>query len=308
MAISAKLVKELREKTGAGMMDCKKALDATNGNIEEAFDWLREKGIAKAAKKADRIAAEGLSAFVIDGNKAALVEVNSETDFVSSNDKFVNFVAKNAEFQELVNNVAKTIVTNEPADLDAALKIELDGKDLATAIAEKSGKIGEKLSLRRFVVMTKADNEVFGAYSHMGGKITALVKIADSDEEKARDVAMHVAASAPQFIDRSAIPAEHIAKETEVLKKQALEENAKSAKPKPENIVEKMIAGRLNKELKAICLVDQEFVKNPDLTVAQFLGNGKIVEMARFMVGEGMEHKEEDFAAEVAAQMAAAKK
>ena len=156
--------------------------------------------------------------------------------------------------------------------------------------------------------MTKADNEVFGAYSHMGGKITALVKIADSDEEKARDVAMHVAASAPQFIDRSAIPAEHIAKETEVLKKQALEENAKSAKPKPENIVEKMIAGRLNKELKGICLVDQEFVKNPDLTVAQFLGNGKVVEMARFMVGEGMEHKEEDFAAEVAAQMAAANK
>ena len=246
MAISAKLVKELREKTGAGMMDCKKALDATNGNIEEAFDWLREKGIAKAAKKADRI--------------------------------------------------------------EAALKIEVEGKDLATVIAEKSGKIGEKLSLRRFAVMTKAENEVFGAYSHMGGKITALVKIADCDEEKARDVAMHVAASAPQFIDRSAIPAEHIAKETEVLKKQALEENAKSAKPKPENIVEKMIAGRLNKELKAICLVDQEFVKNPDLTVAQFLGNGKVVEMARFMVGEGMEHKEEDFAAEVAAQMAAAKK
>ena len=295
MAISAKLVKELREKTGAGMMDCKKALDATNGNIEEAFDWLREKGIAKAAKKADRIAAEGLSTFVIDGDKAALVEVNSETDFV----------AKNAEFQELV---AKTIVANNPADVEAALKIEVEGKDLATVIAEKSGKIGEKLSLRRFAVMTKAENEVFGAYSHMGGKITALVKIADCDEEKARDVAMHVAASAPQFIDRSAIPAEHIAKETEVLKKQALEENAKSAKPKPENIVEKMIAGRLNKELKAICLVDQEFVKNPDLTVAQFLGNGKVVEMARFMVGEGMEHKEEDFAAEVAAQMAAAKK
>ena len=295
MAISAKLVKELREKTGAGMMDCKKALDATNGNIEEAFDWLREKGIAKAAKKADRIAAEGLSTFVIDGDKAALVEVNSETDFV----------AKNAEF---VANVAKTIVANNPADVEAALKIEVEGKDLATVIAEKSGKIGEKLSLRRFAVMTKAENEVFGAYSHMGGKITALVKIADCDEEKARDVAMHVAASAPQFIDRSAIPAEHIAKETEVLKKQALEENAKSAKPKPENIVEKMIAGRLNKELKAICLVDQEFVKNPDLTVAQFLGNGKVVEMARFMVGEGMEHKEEDFAAEVAAQMAAAKK
>lgn len=299
MAVTAKMVKELREMTGAGMMDCKKALNETDGDMDAAIEFLRKNGEAKAVKKAGRIAAEGIvMADVKEDKTAAIVEVNSETDFV----------AKNAEFQELVNNVAKTIVANEPADLDAALKIELDGKDLATAIAEKSGKIGEKLSLRRFVVMTKADNEVFGAYSHMGGKITALVKIADSDEEKARDVAMHVAASAPQFIDRSAIPAEHIAKETEVLKKQALEENAKSAKPKPENIVEKMIAGRLNKELKAICLVDQEFVKNPDLTVAQFLGNGKIVEMARFMVGEGMEHKEEDFAAEVAAQMAAAKK
>ena len=298
MAITAAMVKELRELTGAGMMDCKKALGETDGDMDAAVEVLKKSGMAKVEKKASRIAAEGITRVASNGNTAVVVEVNSETDFV----------AKNAEFQELVNNVAKTIVTNEPADLDAALKIELDGKDLATAIAEKSGKIGEKLSLRRFVVMTKADNEVFGAYSHMGGKITALVKIADSDEEKARDVAMHVAASAPQFIDRSAIPAEHIAKETEVLKKQALEENAKSAKPKPENIVEKMIAGRLNKELKAICLVDQEFVKNPDLTVAQFLGNGKIVEMARFMVGEGMEHKEEDFAAEVAAQMAAAKK
>lgn len=300
MAITAQMVKELRESTGAGMMDCKKALQESEGNMERAVDILREKGLSKAAKKADRIAAEGLVAIEIneDNTVASMVEVNSETDFV----------AKNAEFQELVANVAKTIVANNPADVEAALKIEVEGKDLATVIAEKSGKIGEKLSLRRFAVMTKAENEVFGAYSHMGGKITALVKIADSDEEKARDVAMHVAASAPQFIDRSAIPAEHIAKETEVLKKQALEENAKSAKPKPENIVEKMIAGRLNKELKAICLVDQEFVKNPDLTVAQFLGNGKVVEMARFMVGEGMEHKEEDFAAEVAAQMAAAKK
>ena len=300
MAITAAMVKELREMTGAGMMDCKKALTKTEGDMDAAVEFLRENGLAKAAKKAGRIAAEGLVAVALsdDAKEAAIVEVNSETDFV----------AKNAEFQELVANVAKTIVANNPADVEAALKIEVEGKDLATVIAEKSGKIGEKLSLRRFAVMTKAENEVFGAYSHMGGKITALVKIADCDEEKARDVAMHVAASAPQFIDRSAIPAEHIAKETEVLKKQALEENAKSAKPKPENIVEKMIAGRLNKELKAICLVDQEFVKNPDLTVAQFLGNGKVVEMARFMVGEGMEHKEEDFAAEVAAQMAAAKK
>lgn len=300
MAFTAQDVKALREKTGVGMMECKKALVEADGDMDKAVDFLRERGLAAAQKKATRIAAEGvvLPYYDAQAKKGVVVEVNSETDFV----------AKNAEFQELVANVAKTIVANNPADVEAALKIEVEGKDLATVIAEKSGKIGEKLSLRRFAVMTKAENEVFGAYSHMGGKITALVKIADSDEEKARDVAMHVAASAPQFIDRSAIPAEHIAKETEVLKKQALEENAKSAKPKPENIVEKMIAGRLNKELKAICLVDQEFVKNPDLTVAQFLGNGKVVEMARFMVGEGMEHKEEDFAAEVAAQMAAAKK
>lgn len=300
MAFTAQDVKALREKTGVGMMECKKALVEADGDMDKAVDFLRERGLAAAQKKATRIAAEGvvLPYYDAQAKKGVVVEVNSETDFV----------AKNAEFQELVANVAKTIVANNPADVEAALKIEVEGKDLATVIAEKSGKIGEKLSLRRFAVMTKAENEVFGAYSHMGGKITALVKIADCDEEKARDVAMHVAASAPQFIDRSAIPAEHIAKETEVLKKQALEENAKSAKPKPENIVEKMIAGRLNKELKAICLVDQEFVKNPDLTVAQFLGNGKVVEMARFMVGEGMEHKEEDFAAEVAAQMAAAKK
>ena len=237
MAISAKLVKELREKTGAGMMDCKKALEACDGDLEKSFDWLREKGIAKAAKKADRIAAEGLTAFVIDGNTAGIVEVNSETDFV----------AKNAEFQELVQLVAKTVVAANPVDLDAALKLDVDGKDLATVIAEKSGKIGEKLSFRRFTVMSKNDNEVFGAYSHMGGKMTALVKISDTTDEKARDVAMHVAASAPEYIDRSAIPAEVLDRELNVLKTQALEENAKSAKPKPENIIEKMIQGRLNR-------------------------------------------------------------
>ena len=219
MAFTAQDVKALREKTGVGMMECKKALVEADGDMDKAVDFLRERGLAAAQKKATRIAAEGvvLPYYDAQAKKGVVVEVNSETDFV----------AKNAEFQELVANVAKTIVANNPADVEAALKIEVEGKDLATVIAEKSGKIGEKLSLRRFAVMTKAENEVFGAYSHMGGKITALVKIADSDEEKARDVAMHVAASAPQFIDRSAIPAEHIAKETEVLKKQALEENAK---------------------------------------------------------------------------------
>ena len=293
MAISAKLVKELREKTGAGMMDCKKALEACDGDLEASFDWLREKGIAKAAKKADRIAAEGLTAFVIDGNAASIVEVNSETDFV----------AKNAEFQELVADIAKVIVTNQPADLDAALKLQLDGKDLETVIAEKSGKIGEKLSLRRFAVLTKEDAEVFGAYSHMGGKMSALVKLSDSDEEKAKDIAMHVAASAPQYIDRTAIPTEVLDRELTVLKAQAMEENATSAKPKPENIIEKMVEGRLNKNLKEMCLVDQEFIKDPDQTVAKYLGNGKVLEMVRFQVGEGMEKREENFAEEVAAQM-----
>ena len=294
MAISAKLVKELREKTGAGMMDCKKALEACDGDLEKSFDWLREKGIAKAAKKADRIAAEGLTAFVVEGNAAAVVEVNSETDFV----------AKNAEFQELVQLVAKTVASANPADLDAALALDVEGKDLATVIAEKSGKIGEKLSFRRFVVLTKTDDEVFGAYSHMGGKMSALVKLAASTEEKARDVAMHVAASAPQYIDRTAIPAEVLDRELSVLKAQALEENANSAKPKPENIIERMVQGRLNKNLEEICLVDQKFIKDPDLTVAKYLGNGKVVEMIRFQVGEGMQKREENFAEEVAAQMA----
>jgi len=286
-------VKDLREKTGAGMMDCKKALEACDGDLEKSFDWLREKGIAKAAKKADRIAAEGLTAFVVDGDAAAIVEVNSETDFV----------AKNAEFQELVQLVAKTVVAANPADLEAALNLDVDGKTLETVIAEKSGKIGEKLSFRRFVVITKNADEVFGAYSHMGGKMSALVKVAQSSDEKARDVAMHVAASAPQYIDRSAIPADVLDRELAVLKAQALEENANSARPKPENIVEKMVQGRLNKNLKEMCLVDQEFIKDPDQTVAQYLGNGKVLDMVRFQVGEGMQKREENFAEEVAAQM-----
>lgn len=294
MAISAKLVKELREKTGAGMMDCKKALEACDGDIEASFDWLREKGIAKAAKKQGRIAAEGLSAYVIIGNTAAMVEVNSETDFV----------AKNQEFKDFVDDIATLVATNKPASLEEALKIDVDGQTLETMIAEKTGKIGEKLSFRRFVVMEKSDDEIFGAYSHMGGKITALVKLSDSDDVKAKDVAMHVAASAPQYIDRDAIPAEVLEKETEILTKQAMEENATAKKPKPEKIIkERIIPGRLNKNLKEICLVDQEFIKNPDQSVAQYLGNGKVLEMARFNVGEGLEKREENFAEEVMSQI-----
>ena len=278
MKITASLVKELREKTGAGMMDCKKALEACDGDIEKSFDWLREKGIAKAAKKADRIAAEGLTAFVVEGDVAAIVEVNT---------------------------IAKAVVDNQPADLEAALAVNVDGKDLATVIAEASGKIGEKISLRRFQVLTKNADEEFGAYSHMGGKMTSVVKVANTTAEKARDVAMHVAASNPTYIDRTAIPQEVLDHELSVLKAQALAENEQAAKPKPENIVEKMVQGRLNKNLKEMCLVDQEFIKNPDETVGKYLGEGKVLEMVRFQVGEGMQKREENFAEEVAAQMKA---
>ena len=293
MAISRKLVKELREKTGAGMMDCKKALEACDGDLDKSFDWLREKELQKLQKKADRIAAEGLTAFVVDGNTAALVEVNSETDFV----------AKNDEFKGLVNNIAKIVCEQKPVDLETALNLDVEAKNLETVIAEASGKIGEKLSFRRFVVMTKSDNQVFGAYSHMGGKMSAIVLVDGANEEISRDVAMHVAARASKNIDRTAIPAEVLSHERQVLLTQALEENANSGKPKPENIIEKMVEGRLNKNLKEMCLVDQEFIKNPDVTIAQYLGNGKVVEIARFQVGEGIEKKEENFAEEVAKQM-----
>ena len=294
MAISAKLVKELREKSGAGMMDCKKALEACDGDLEKAFDWLREKGIAKAAKKADRIAAEGLTAFYTEGNVATIVEVNSETDFV----------AKNQEFIDLVNDIAKVIVANKPATMEEALACEMNGKTVEATVVDATAKIGEKLSFRRFELIEKEDNQAFGAYSHMGGKISALVLLTNASDEVARDVAMHVAASAPQYIDRTEIPAEVLEREKEVLTTQALEENKTAAKPKPENIIIKMVEGRLNKNLSEMCLVDQSFIKDPDQKVGKYIGNGKIEKMVRYLVGEGMEKREENFAEEVAAQMA----
>ena len=294
MAISAKLVKELREKSGAGMMDCKKALEACDGDLEKAFDWLREKGIAKAAKKADRIAAEGLTAFYAEGNFATIVEVNSETDFV----------AKNQEFIDLVNDIAKVIVANKPATMEEALACELNGKTVEATVVDATAKIGEKLSFRRFELIEKTEGQAFGAYSHMGGKISALVLLTNASEEVARDVAMHVAASAPQYIDRTEIPAEVLEREKEVLTTQALEENKTAAKPKPENIIIKMVEGRLNKNLSEMCLVDQSFIKDPDQKVGKYIGNGKIEKMVRYLVGEGMQKREENFAEEVAAQMA----
>ncbi|HHA0447742.1 TPA: translation elongation factor Ts [Staphylococcus aureus] len=289
--ISAKLVKELRKKTGAGMMDCKKALTETDGDIDKAIDYLREKGIAKAAKKADRIAAEGLVHVETKGNDAVIVEINSETDFV----------ARNEGFQELVKEIANQILDTKAETVEALMETTLpNGKSVDERIKEAISTIGEKLSVRRFAIRTKTDNDAFGAYLHMGGRIGVLTVVEGStDEEAARDVAMHIAAINPKYVSSEQVSEEEINHEREVLKQQALNEG------KPENIVEKMVEGRLRKYLQEICAVDQDFVKNPDVTVEAFLKTkgGKLVDFARYEVGEGMEKREENFADEVKGQM-----
>src|SRR5690606_22253637 len=283
MAVTAQMVKELREKTGAGMMDCKKALMETNGDMEKAIDWLREKGIAKAAKKADRIAAEGLTQIAIDGNAAVIVEVNSETDFV----------AKNDEFKTLVNDIANFLLAKKPKNVEAALAEQMkDGQTLEAYLNDAIAKIGEKISLRRFSVIEKTDDQIFGSYLHMGGRIAVLSVIEGADQETAKDIAMHIAASKPKYIDRDSVPQDEIEHEKEVLKQQALNEG------KPEHIVEKIVVGRLNKFFEEICLVDQPFVKDPDQKVGKYLQSkgGKISTFVRYEVGEGIERKEENFA------------
>ncbi|CAC9739551.1 Translation elongation factor Ts [Staphylococcus aureus] len=289
--ISAKLVKELREKTGAGMMDCKKALTETDGDIDKAIDYLREKGIAKAAKKADRIAAEGLVHVETKGNDAVIVEINSETDFV----------ARNEGFQELVKEIANQVLDTKTETVEALMETTLpNGKSVDERIKEAISTIGEKLSVRRFAIRTKTDNDAFGAYLHMGGRIGVLTVVEGStDEEAARDVAMHIAAINPKYVSSEQVSEEEINHEREVLKQQALNEG------KPENIVEKMVEGRLRKYLQEICAVDQDFVKNPDVTVEAFLKTkgGKLVDFVRYEVGEGMEKREENFADEVKGQM-----
>lgn len=291
MAISAKLVKELREKTGAGMMDCKKALTETDGDMDKAIDYLREKGIAKAAKKADRIAAEGLVHVEINGNQAAIVEINSETDFV----------ARNEGFQNLVKEIANQVLATKAESVDALMETKFeDGKTVDEKMKEAISTIGEKLSIRRFSVRTKSDNDAFGAYLHMGGRIGVLTVIeGTTDEAAAKDVAMHIAAINPKYVSSDQVSEDEINHEKEVLKQQALNEG------KPENIVEKMVEGRLRKYLQEICAVDQNFVKNPDETVEAFLKSkgGKLVDFVRYEVGEGMEKREENFADEVKGQM-----
>lgn len=289
--ISAKLVKELRKKTGAGMMDCKKALTETDGDIDKAIDYLREKGIAKAAKKADRIAAEGLVHVETKGNDAVIVEINSETDFV----------ARNEGFQELVKEIANQVLDTKAETVEALMETTLpNGKSVDERIKEAISTIGEKLSVRRFAIRTKTDNDAFGAYLHMGGRIGVLTVVEGStDEEAARDVAMHIAAINPKYVSSEQVSEEEINHEREVLKQQALNEG------KPENIVKKMVEGRLRKYLQEICAVDQDFVKNPDVTVEAFLKTkgGKLVDFVRYEVGEGMEKREENFADEVKGQM-----
>ena len=292
--ITASLVKELRERTGAGMMDCKKALTETDGNIDAAIDYLRENGIAKAAKKADRIAAEGLSYIEVKGNKAVILEINSETDFVAKNEKFV----------ALVKNVANAILAAEPKSLEEALQVQAEGGTVEAVINEGIATIGEKLSLRRFEVLTKTDADSFGAYSHMGGRIGVLTLIEGStDEQAAKDVAMHIAALAPRYLDESEVPADVLEHEKKVLTEQALNEG------KPANIVEKMIVGRINKFLEEITVVKQKFVKDDSLTVEKFVASkgGKLAKFVRYEVGEGIEKREDNFAEEVMSQVNSSK-
>ena len=286
--ITAALVKELREITGAGMMDCKKALVETEGDKDKAIDWLREKGIAKAAKKAGRIASEGVvaAAFCEKCNTACIVEINSETDFV----------AKNDNFKALVKKIAEHIVATKPADIDALNASELDGKTVAEVMTEAVASIGEKLSLRRFEGDTSEAGKL-ATYIHMGGKIGVLVELDGGDEAMGKDIAMQIAAAKPTAIDRAGVDASALEHEKEVLRKQALEEG------KPEKIVERMVEGRINKFYKEVCLVEQEFVKDSDKTIADVLGGVKVLRFARFEMGEGLEKKNEDFAAEVAAQI-----
>ena len=287
--ISASLVKELREMSGAGMLDCKKALEATNGNMEEAMTYLREKGIASAAKKQSRIAAEGLAAILIDGNSASIVEVNSETDFV----------AKNSEFQDLVNETLKAVISNDVNNVEDALNLQVNGSTLNDLFIAKTSKIGEKLSFRRFAKMTKNDNESFGSYIHMGGKIAVLVLLEGASSEVAKEVAMHAAAMRPKYVKISDVPEAGVEKEREILKEQAINEGKES------DIAAKMVEGRIKKFYKEICLEEQPFVKDPDVSVKTYVKNngGKILDMIRFEVGEGMQKREENFAEEVAKQM-----
>ncbi len=290
--ITASQVKDLREKTGAGMMDCKKVLTETDGDMEKAIELLRERGIAKAAKKSDRVAAEGLvTAYVSeDGKVGAVAEVNAETDFV----------AKNDEFRAFANDVAKQVAVKNPKDVEELLAqtfINDETKTVSEVLTNKIATIGENMSVRRFERFESAG--LVEQYIHGDGKIGVLVELEGGDTELAKDICMQIAAARPEFLDRESVPAERLAKEMEILKAQAMNEG------KPEAIAEKIVQGRVGKFYSEICLVDQEFVKNPDMKVSELVAskNAKIVRFARFEKGEGIEKKEENFAEEVMKQI-----
>lgn len=298
--ISAKMVKELRDKTGAGMMDCKKALTESDGDIEKATDLLREKGLATAAKKSGRVASEGLISTFIEEDKktASIIELNCETDFVSMN----------PEFKGLADGIAKAVAKNDVNSLEDVNNLEIDGDKISVKITDLIAKLGENMNLRRYEKLS-VDDGLVASYVHMGGKIGVLVKVksentSDGVVETARDIAMHVAAINPEFLDKTSVDEETIEREKEIYKSQAENEG------KPAHIAEKMVIGRLNKFFKESCLVNQEFVKNPDLSVERFIkeaskeyGNIEILEFVRFETGEGIEKEEMDFADEVKAQM-----
>ena len=272
-------------------MDAKKALVETDGDMDKAIDVLREKGMAKAAKKADAVAAEGMTYVAVKDNAAAIIELNSQTDFV----------AGNAEFNDLLHAVANAIVEFKPADVEAALALQVsEDATLNEMIIRTTQVTGEKITLRRFQIVEKGEGQEFGTYSHMGGRISSVVLLDGADEETAKDIAMHVAAIAPQYVSREEVPADVLAHEKEV------QMNSEDLQGKPDNIKEKMVEGRLNKFLADISLVDQPFVKGDGKeTVAKFVESkgGKVVSFVRYEVGEGMEKANVDFAAEVAAQI-----
>ena len=287
--ITANMVKELREQTGAGMLDCKKALTETNGNMEEAVTWLREKGISKAAKKQTRIAAEGLALAKVEGNKAVIVEVNSETDFV----------AKNPEFTGLVNDIATAILGSNVSTVEEANKLEVNGTSIENMIVEKTATIGEKLSFRRFELVEKQDNQVFGTYSHMGGKIVTLAVLEGTDTEVAKDVAMQIAAMRPLYLDKDSVPSERVEKERAILTEQAENEGLDA------NKLPMIVNGRLNKFYEEVCLLDQGVGKENKMKVSKYVESKgmKVLSFVRYEVGEGMEKREENFADEVAKQI-----
>lgn len=287
--VTAEMVKELREKTGAGMMDCKNALTETNGNLAAAEDYLREKGVAKATKKESRIAAEGLANIYVDGKKAVILEVNSETDFVS----------KNEEFKAMVDTIGNTLLASDAKTIEDALDLTCEEGTIKDLIVAKTLKIGEKLSLRRFQIVTISEDEIFGTYLHMGGKIASLVVLKGANESVAKDVAMQQAAMKPEYVFIKDVPADVLEREKAVQKELAMNEG------KPAEIAEKMVEGRINKFYKEICLVEQAFIKDSGISVSTYISNngGEVVNAIRYEVGEGMEKRSDDFAQEVMNQV-----